>query len=165
MYKKGGRKVSRVQVDDTSLKDKEYLRFEVLEGEVGNSFYGSRLGSSFRCSVEVWFCGTGFYGYMVCGFLGKSSMITTTATSTTTTTTTATAERPFETLRVYGSSTTTTTATSTATITTTAKRIGSLRFYGFTSWYFLLRIEEVLRFVGELGSFQQGRLYLLSIFP
>ena len=68
---------------------------------MGNSFYGSRLGSSFRCSVEVWFCGTGFYGYMVCGFLGKSSMTTTTATSTTTATTTATTERLFEVLRVY----------------------------------------------------------------
>ena len=44
----------RVQVDDTSLKDKEYLGFEVLEGEVGDSFYGSRVGSSFRCPVEVW---------------------------------------------------------------------------------------------------------------
>ena len=54
MYKKGGRKISRVQVDDTSLKDKEYLGFEVLEGEVGDSFYGSRVGSSFRCSVEIW---------------------------------------------------------------------------------------------------------------
>ena len=37
------------------LKAKEYLGFEVLEGEEGNSFYGSRFGSSFRCSVEVWF--------------------------------------------------------------------------------------------------------------
>ena len=50
---KGGRKVSRVQVDDTSPKVKEYLGFEVLEGEVGNSFYGSRLGSSFRCVVSA----------------------------------------------------------------------------------------------------------------
>ena len=48
-----------------SLKAKEYLGFEVLEGEEGNSFYGSRCGSSFCCSVEVWFCGPGFYGYMV----------------------------------------------------------------------------------------------------
>ena len=54
---------------NVSLKVKEYLKFEVLEGEAGNSFYGSRLGSSFRCSVEVWFYGTGFYGYRVCGFL------------------------------------------------------------------------------------------------
>ena len=30
------------------LKAKEYLGFEVLEGEEGNSFYGSRLGNSFR---------------------------------------------------------------------------------------------------------------------
>ena len=37
------------------LKAKEYLGFEVLEGEEGNSFYGSRFGSSFRCLVEVWF--------------------------------------------------------------------------------------------------------------
>ena len=58
IYKKGGRKVTRVQVDDTSPKAKEYLGFEVLEGEAGNSFYGSRLGSSFRCSVEVWFYST-----------------------------------------------------------------------------------------------------------
>ena len=43
---KGGRKVSRVQVDDTSSKIKEYLGFEVLEGEVGNSFYGSRFGGT-----------------------------------------------------------------------------------------------------------------------
>ena len=70
---------------------------------MGNSFYGSRLGSSFRCSVEVWFCGTGFYGYMVCGFLGKSSMITTTTTSTTTATATTTTERLFEALRVIPS--------------------------------------------------------------
>ena len=55
LYKKGGRKVSKVQVDDRGLKAKEYLGFEVLEGEEGNSFYGSRFGSSFRCSVEVWF--------------------------------------------------------------------------------------------------------------
>ena len=55
IIQKGGRKVSRVQVDDTSLKAKEYLGFEVLEGEVGNSFYGSRFGGSFCCSVEVWF--------------------------------------------------------------------------------------------------------------
>ena len=104
---KGGRKVSRVQVDDTSLKDKEYLGFEVLEGEVGNSFYGSRLGCSFRCSVEV-----RFYGF---------STVTTTATSTATTTTSATAERLFEALRVYEPSTTTTTATSKATTTTSAR--------------------------------------------
>ena len=37
----------------------------------------------------------------ICGFLGKSSTITTTATSTATTTTTATAERLFEALQVY----------------------------------------------------------------
>ena len=37
----------------------------------------------------------------ICGFLGKSSTITTTATSTATTTTTATAERLFEALRVH----------------------------------------------------------------
>ena len=43
---KGGRKVSRVQVDDTSPKAKEYLGFEVLEGEVGDSFYGSKTGST-----------------------------------------------------------------------------------------------------------------------
>ena len=36
-----------------SLKAKEYLGFEVLEGEVGNSFYGSRLDSSFRCVVSA----------------------------------------------------------------------------------------------------------------
>ena len=68
----------------------------------------------------------------ICGFLDKSSTITTTATSTTTATTTATAERLFETLRVYGSSTTTTTATSTATTTTTAKTerlVEALRIY------------------------------------
>ena len=42
-------------MDDVSLKAKEYLGSKVLEGEEGNSFYGSRFGSSFRCSVEVWF--------------------------------------------------------------------------------------------------------------
>ena len=57
------------------------------------------------------FCGPG------CGSL----TITTTATSTTTALATATAERLFEALRVYESSTTTTTATSTATTTATAK--------------------------------------------
>ena len=98
---------------------------------------------------------------MVCGFLGKSSMITTTATSTTTATTTATAERLFETLRVYGSSTTTTTATSTATITTTAKRIGSLRFYGSTGWYFLLRIEVVLQWYKSWWIFCKGSMGFL----
>ena len=36
----------KVQVDDRGLKIKEYLGFEVLEGEEG---------SSFRCPVEVWF--------------------------------------------------------------------------------------------------------------
>ena len=46
-------------MEDTGLKAKEYLGSEVLVGEEGNSFYGSRLGSSFRCSVEDWFCGTG----------------------------------------------------------------------------------------------------------
>ena len=46
LYKKGGRKVSRVQVDDVSLKAKEYLGSEVLEGAVGNSFYGSRFVST-----------------------------------------------------------------------------------------------------------------------
>ena len=61
---KGGRKVSRVQVDDTSLKDKEYLEFEVLEGEVG---------SSFCYPVEVWFYGPRFYEYTVCGFLGNDN--------------------------------------------------------------------------------------------
>ena len=55
----------KVQLDDWSLKVKEYLGAKVLEGEEGNSFYGSRLGNSFRCSVEVWFRGPGFYGYMV----------------------------------------------------------------------------------------------------
>ena len=90
---------------------KGVFRLEVLVGEEG---------SSFCCPAEVWFCGSRFYEYTVCGFLGKSSTITTTAASTTTATTTATAERFFEALRVYGSSTTTTTATSTATTTTTA---------------------------------------------
>ena len=42
-------------MDDTGLKDKEYLGSEVLVGEEGNSFYGSRFGCSFRCSVEVRF--------------------------------------------------------------------------------------------------------------
>ena len=64
VYKKGGRKVSKVQVDDTSLKDKEYLEFEVLEGEVG---------SSFCYPVEVWFYGPRFYEYTVCGFLGNDN--------------------------------------------------------------------------------------------
>ena len=61
-----------------------------------------------------------FYGFF-CGSL----MITTTATSTATVTATATAERLFEALRVYGSSTATTTATSTTTTTTsvTAERL------------------------------------------
>ena len=67
-------------------------------------------------STDIWFW----------GFLCGCSKITTIATSTTTTTTTATAERLFETLRVYGSSTTTTTATSTATTTATAKVEGLL---------------------------------------
>ena len=48
-----------VWLDNQSLKAKEYLGFKVLEGEEGNSFYGSRLGSSFRCLVEVWFRGQG----------------------------------------------------------------------------------------------------------
>ena len=104
---------------------------------------------------------------MVCGFLGKSSTITTTATSTTTATATATAERLFETLRVYGSSTTTTTATSTATTTATAK---TERLFEALRVYWLVipstdRGQVVLRFVRELGSFQQGRLYLLNTFP
>ena len=73
------------------LKAKEYLGSEVLVGEEGNSFYGSRFGSSFRCLVEVWFCGQG------CGSL----TITTTATSTATTTASAKAERLFEALRVH----------------------------------------------------------------
>ena len=42
-------------MEDTGLKAKEYLGSEVLVGEEGNSFYGSRFGSSFRCLVEVWF--------------------------------------------------------------------------------------------------------------
>ena len=136
------------------LKAKEYLGFEVLEGEVGNSFYGSRFGSSFCCSVEVWFCGPRFYEYTVCGFLGKSSTITTTATSTTTATATATAERLFETLRVYGSSTTTTTATSTATATATAmmKRL----FEALRVYYLVILSTDrglvVLRFVREMRS-------------
>ena len=50
--KKGGREVSRVQVDDTSLT--EYLEFGVLEGEVG---------SSFCYPVEVWFYGPRLYEY------------------------------------------------------------------------------------------------------
>merc|ERR1711867_13163 len=86
---KGGRKVSKVQVDDVGLKAKEYLGFEVLEGEEGNSFYGSRFGSSFRCSVEVWFLWSRILRF--CGFLCGFSTITTTATSTATATATATA--------------------------------------------------------------------------
>ena len=42
-------------MEDVGLKAKEYLGSEVLVGEEGNSFYGSRFGCSFRCSVEVWF--------------------------------------------------------------------------------------------------------------
>ena len=42
-------------MEDAGLKAKEYLGSEVLVGEEGNSFYGSRFGSSFRCLVEVWF--------------------------------------------------------------------------------------------------------------
>ena len=61
----------------------------------GNSFYGSRLGGSFCCSVEVW------------------------------------------------------------------SRIPRVYWLVFPSTD---RGQVVLRFVRELGSFQQGRLYLLSIF-
>ena len=85
-----------------SLKAKEYLGFEVLEGEEGNSFYGSRFGSSFCCSVEVWFSvDQDSTDIRFCGFFCGSSTITTTATSTATATATATAERLFEALRVY----------------------------------------------------------------
>ena len=42
-------------MEDVGHKAKEYLGSEVLVGEEGNSFYGSRCGSSFRCLVEVWF--------------------------------------------------------------------------------------------------------------
>ena len=38
----------KVQLDDWGLKVKEYLGAKVLEGEEGHSFYGSRLGISFR---------------------------------------------------------------------------------------------------------------------
>ena len=44
--RKGGRKTSNIQVDNASLQAKEYLGFEVLEGEEGNSFYGSRFGGT-----------------------------------------------------------------------------------------------------------------------
>ena len=37
---RGGRKTLDVQVDSASLQAKEYLGFEVLEGEEGVSFYG-----------------------------------------------------------------------------------------------------------------------------
>ena len=57
---KGGRKVSKVQVENVGLKAKEYLGSEVLVGEEGTSFYGSRFGNSFCCSVEVWFYGPEF---------------------------------------------------------------------------------------------------------
>ena len=78
---------------------------------VTNSFYGSRLGNSFR-----WFsfCGPS------CGSLPVTALAT------------ATAERLFEALRVYESSTTTTTATSTATTkaSATAERLfEALRVY------------------------------------
>ena len=87
---------------------------------------------------------------MVCGFLGKSSTITTTATSTTTVTVTATAERFFEALRVYGSSTTTTTATSTTSTTATAT---TERLFEALRVYYLVILSTdrglvVLRFCG-----------------
>ena len=44
--RKGGHETSNVQVDSVSLQAKEYLGFEVLEGEEGNSFYGSRSGGT-----------------------------------------------------------------------------------------------------------------------
>ena len=47
-FTKGGRKVLKVQVDNWGLEVKEYLGAKVLVGEEGNSFYGSRLGNSFR---------------------------------------------------------------------------------------------------------------------
>ena len=66
---------------------------EVLEGVEG---------SSFCCSVEVWFSvDQDSTDIRFCGFFCGSSTITTTATSTATATATATAERLFEALRVY----------------------------------------------------------------
>ena len=38
----------KIQVDNWGLEVKEYLGAKVLVGEEGNSFYGSRLGNSFR---------------------------------------------------------------------------------------------------------------------
>ena len=52
---KGGRKISDNQVNNLGLKAKEYLGFELLVGEEGNSFYGSKFGNPFCCSVEGWF--------------------------------------------------------------------------------------------------------------
>ena len=43
----------RVVLEDTGLKVKEYLGFKVLVGKEGNSFYGSRLGNSFRWASGV----------------------------------------------------------------------------------------------------------------
>ena len=37
---------------------------KVLVGEAGNSFYGSRLGGSFLCSVEVWSRIPRVYGFV-----------------------------------------------------------------------------------------------------
>ena len=85
-------------------------------------FLRSRLGNSFRCSVEVWFSvvqdstGIWFCGFL-CGY------------STTTATATVTAEWLFKTLRVYVSSTTTTTATLTATTTAPKRRFEVLRVH------------------------------------
>ena len=167
LYKKRGTQSFGSSSRRQGLKAKEYLGLRYWKvRRVTLSTDRGLVGLS-AVQVEVWFCGPGFYEYTVCGFLGKSSTITTTATSTTTATATATAERLFETLRVYGSSTTTTTATSTATTTATAK---TERLFEALRVYWLVipstdRGRVVLRFVRELGSFQQGRLYLLSIFP
>ena len=65
------------------LKAKEYLGFEVLVGEEGNSFYGSRFGNHFCCSVEGWF--------LWIKILRFGEFLTSTAT----------AERFFKILRVY----------------------------------------------------------------
>ena len=46
VYGRGDAKTSNVQVDSVSLQAEEYLGFEVLEGEEGNSFYGSRFGGT-----------------------------------------------------------------------------------------------------------------------
>ena len=51
--RKGGRKTSNVQVDSVSLQAKEYLGFEVLEGEEGSSFYGSRFGGT--TVLDLWY--------------------------------------------------------------------------------------------------------------